>query len=459
MNSLTNSIATFVAKPDFGSHTDAVREIAKTGFIDTIGTMMAGASEPVVKILLKYFEHATGDDLAPVPFARVEKPASDAACLNATAAHALDYDDVALSGHPSTVLVPAILAQGHVLGVSGKQALDAYVVGYEVWAELIGREPGKYHLKGWHPTGVMGTVACAAALAYLHRFDAAMSARAMAIAASMASGLVANFGTMTKPFHAGRAASNAIQAVQLAELGLTAADDVFEHHAGFLQALSIAGDVDTSSPAHQLGLKPRILEYGLSVKRYPVCYSCHRSIDGALALISSRDLNPDDVEAVTVTMGPAQASMLRNHRPQTALEAKFSVEFAIASALVDREVGLHQLSDDFVRQERVQQQFAKVKTVINDEPCPLEPAFALHDRVQMKLTSGELLDSGDIRFPLGNALNPMSVDALRAKFFDCIETGNRQDGNVKVNAQALYERLQRLELMPSLQDLFRETAS
>jgi 2-methylcitrate dehydratase PrpD len=454
MPTLTESIAQFVAAPDFANHLTKVREIATTGFIDTMGTMMAGATEPVVNVLLKHYEQASGEGLVPVPFAAVSKPASVAACINGTAAHALDYDDVALSGHPSTVLVPAILAQGHVLNSSGQEALDAYVVGYEVWAELIGREPGKYHLKGWHPTGVMGTVACAAALSYLNRFDAPMSARAMAIAASMASGLVANFGTMTKPFHAGRAASNAIEAVQLAKLGLTAAPDVFEHHAGLLQALSIAGDVDTQSHADQLGQVPRILEYGLSVKRYPVCYSCHRAIDGALALIAEHDLEPHQVATVTVTMGPAQASMLRNHRPQTALQAKFSIEFAVASALVAREVGLRQLTDDFVQQQQVQSQFPKIQTAINQEPCPLEPAFALTDRVQMQLVSGEVLDSGDIRFPLGNALNPMTTEALKAKFMDCVDTGVRSGARLTVAGENLYERLKRLAAMPSVRDLF-----
>lgn len=454
MNTLTESLAQFVAAPSFGQNTDKVREIAKTGFTDTIGTMVAGSAQPVVDILLKHYANAGGIDMAPVPFAAISKPAALAACINGTAAHALDYDDVALSGHTSTVLVPSILAQGHVLDSSGQDMLDAYVVGYEVWAELIGRESGKYHLKGWHPTGVMGTVACAAALAYLHRLDANMSARAMAIAASMASGLVANFGTMTKPLHAGRAAANAIEAVQLAKLGLTAANDVFEHHAGFLQALSIAGDVDTHRVADQLGQEPHILECGLSVKRYPVCYSCHRAIDGALALINEHDLQPDQVASVTVTIGPAQASMLRNHRPQTALEAKFSIEFAVASALVAREVGLRQLADEFVQQQQVQSQFGKIQTKINQEPCPLEPAFAMTDRVCMHLHNGDVLDSGEIRFPLGNALSPMTSDALRTKFLDCIDSGVQSGARLAIGGDVLYERIQRLESLPSVRHLF-----
>lgn len=454
MTSLTQSLAAFVAKPLFGGFEKEAFAIANLGFIDTVGTMIAGASEPVVEIVLQHFAEAKTPAEAPVPTAGLMKPSAVAACINATAGHALDYDDVALSGHPSTVLAPAILAEGHVLGASGADALRAYVVGYEVWAELMYREPGKYHLKGWHPTGVLGTVAVAAAIAHLHRFNKDQAATALAIAASMASGLVANFGTMTKPFHAGRAAANGIEAVRLAKLGMTAAPDVFEHSAGYLQALSIAGDADTDSPAQRLGKQPRLLETGLSIKRYPVCYSCHRTIDGMLSLIEKERIRPDDVKRVVATIGPAQASMLRNHKPQTGLEAKFSIEFAIASALVDKQVGLQQLTDSFVRQPAVQAQFEKVMTEINPEPCPLEPAFSITDRVKVELNDGRVLDSGNIRFPLGNSGNPMDEPGMRAKFLDCHAFGITHGAKIAPAGAVLYERLTGLSTLQNLKDLF-----
>lgn len=455
MSHLTRALAEYVANPTFGDAKEEAFRIAKLGFVDTVGTMIAGCSEPVVDIVLKYYGQGQDPAEAPIPFAGISKSAVHAACINATAGHALDYDDVAMAGHPSTVLVPAILAEGHRLGRSGEDALRAYVVGYEVWSELVFREPGKYHLKGWHPTGVLGTVAAAAAVASLNRLDADQAGTALAIAASMASGLVANFGTMTKPLHAGRAAANAIEAVRLAMLGLTAAPDVFEHKAGYLAALSIAGDADRDSAPSRLGGRPRILETGLSIKRYPVCYSCHRSIDGALKLVEQADLKPDDVKSVTVTIGPAQASMLRNHTPRTGLEAKFSIEFAVASALVAREVGLRQLTDDFVMQPQVQSQFAKVQTRINEEPCPLEPTFSYTDRVVFELQDGQVLDSGDIRFPLGNAENPMDESGMRAKFLDCCASGASVGAKLECDPQVLYDRLSSLEAQTDLRSLFR----
>jgi 2-methylcitrate dehydratase PrpD len=446
---LTDALARYVAQPRFGNEEAAACAVAKTGFIDTVATMLAGQDEPVTRIALQHFGAAGGAAEAPVPFARRLLPAHHAACINGVAAHALDYDDVALSAHTSTVLVPALLAEGHRLGASGQDALRAYVVGYEVWAELYSRDTDPYHIKGWHPTGVFGTVGAAAAVACLNRLTFEQTRTALAIAASMASGLVANFGTMTKPLHAGRAAACGIEAVRLAVLGLSAAPDVFEHHAGYLAALSPAGRVDRARAADRLGQTPRILDTGLSIKRYPVCYFGHRVIDGVLAIVERENLAPDAVREVRVTIGPAQASTLRNARPTTGLEAKFSAEFDVASALVARQVGLAQLSDAFVNRADVQAQLGKVVVELTDQPCPIDPAFSLADRVQITTTDGRVFDSGDIRFALGNAKNPLDAAGLREKFMDCLAVGGASAG-----AEALYARLAQLDQLPNLQTLF-----
>ena len=450
---LTQALAKFVAAPTFGADEQAACAIAKTGFIDTIATMMAGCNEPVVGIVKQHVAaNQTPAEAPVVPFTGAMLPAAQAACVNAVAAHALDFDDVALSAHTSTVLVPAILAEGHLLNVSGAEALRAYVVGYEVWAELFAREPDPYHLKGWHPTGVFGTVGAAAAVAYLRRLSAEQTQQALAIAASMASGLVANFGTMTKPFHAGRAAACAIEAVRLSQLGLTSAPDVFEHPAGYLNALSPAGRVDRTRAASGLGKSLCILKTGLSIKRYPVCYSGHRVIDGVLEIAERENLRPEQVSRVRVTMGPAQVSMLRNHSPHTSLEAKFSAEFAVAAALVARQVGLAELTDSFVARDDVRTLMRKVVVDTTDRACPIDPAFSYADRVQIELTDGRSLDSGDIRFARGNAELPMDTASLRIKFLDCVAAGPSSDKSL--SGTVLYERIVDFENLASLRQLF-----
>ncbi len=450
MTGLTESLAHFIENPGFETLPAEAARIVKTGFIDNVATTIAGRDEPVVRIVREFVAaRKSGAHDARIVFGEAMTASADAALINATASHALDYDDVALGGHPSAALVSAVLAEGEYLGASGADALRAYLVGYEVWAELFTREPDAYHVKGWHPTAVLGTIAATAAVAHLHGLSDAACRNALALAASMAGGLVANFGTMTKPFHAGRAASCAIEAVHLTINGLTAAPDAIEHHAGYLAALSPQGRADRTGPASALGRQLRILDAGLSIKNYPMCYATHRVIDGVLDVATEHDVKPGDVAQVHASVGATQASMLRNHAPVTGLEAKFSLEFAVASALVARKVGLRELTDEFVAQPQVREMMTKVRTSTTDTHCPIEPIFALTDCVTIELKDGRRLDSGEIRFARGNAKLPLGDAALKAKFLDCAA------GADDLDAAALYERLNRLEELGNVRDLVR----
>jgi 2-methylcitrate dehydratase PrpD len=448
MDGLTSQLAAFVSQPGLDRVPDEAIGIIRSGFIDTTATMLAGGDEPVTKLVREHVR-AKRSSLAEASLLLGEERAGapEAALVNGVAAHALDYDDVALAGHPSTVLVPAVLAEGEAVGASGLTAMRAYLVGYEVWAELIGREADAHHTKGWHPTGVFGTVAAAAAVARLRGLDEDRSRHALAIAASLAAGLTANFGTMTKPFHAGRAAANGIEAVRLARAGMTAAPDALEHAGGFLAALSPRGNVDRTRPASGLGKKLAILEQGLSIKKYPMCYATHRVIDGVLDLARVNHVEPSDVEHVEATIGSAQAGMLRNHAPVTGLEAKFSLEFAVASALVAGKVGLAELTDEFVGQPVVREAMRKLSIATTETRCTLEPVFAFTDRVVLRLKDGRSLDSGEIRFARGNAKLPLRDEELRAKFMDCARSA------AHVDAATLFERLARLERVAAVSEL------
>jgi len=449
---LTDTLARFASGRALITVPEAAARTIRNGFIDTLATMIAGRKEPVVRIVRQHVVARRAQAPESSVLLGAERlPAADAALINATAAHALDYDDVALAGHPSAVLVPALLAEGEAIGASGTDLMCAYLVGYEVWAELISRESDPYHLKGWHPTAVFGTVGAAAALARLRGLSADASRNAIALAASMAAGLVANFGSMTKPYHAGRAASSAVEAVRLALAGMTAAPDAIEHHAGFLQAISPKGNVDLERPS-TLGGSLRLLDSGLSVKKYPTCYATHRVIDAVIGLTRDSNLQPGDVTSVHARIGVAQASMLRNHAPETALEAKFSLEFAVASALVARAAGRAQLQDDFVNSKAVREAMRKVEISTVESTCPIEPAFAYSDRVQIELTDGRRLDSGEIRFARGNAKLPLGEDELKTKFFDCLA------GAEPIEAGALYSRLARLDAVRDVRELASEPA-
>jgi 2-methylcitrate dehydratase PrpD len=315
--------------------------------------------------------------------------------------------------------VPAILAQGEVSGSSGAEMLTAYVAGYEVWAELLLREPTPLHRKGWHPSAVLGPVAAAAACAKLRRLDATQAATAMAIAASMSSGLVANFGTMTKSFQVGRAAQSGVIAARLAQAGLTASLDALEHPAGLLMALSVDGKAELDRPFVAAAKEWHIVGHGLSIKRYPICYATHRSIDAALDLVERYDLTPGKVERIHVSTGKTQMLMLRNSAPQTGLEAKFSMQFAMAAALCARNVGLRELTDDFVRRPEVQAIFPRVSlegTAVTKAGSNFAPA----DAVEITTIDGATHRSGPVEFAKGSHARPLSRGELWAKFADCL---------------------------------------
>ena len=457
MTGLTQALAAYIAKPHFGASEAQAVTIARQGMTDTIAVALAASQEPVTRIALNYARTQSGStpDGVPVWFDGSTLLPSLAAFANGVAGHALDYDDVALSGHPSVALTPAILAEGHARGVSGIDCLRAYVVGYEVWAELVSRERDPYHIKGWHPTAVFGTVAATAALAYLRQLPASDTARALAISASLASGLVANFGTMTKPLHAGRVGALAFEAVTLAGLGLSAAGDTLEHHAGFLAALSPRGQVDLERP--YIPGEPHILATGLSIKKYPLCYSGHRVIDAVIDIAREADLDATQVARVTVGIGRSQASMLRNATPVTALEAKFSAQFAVAAALTRRKVGLTELNDDFVNEPAMHELYHKVAIDIIEQPDPEDAAFSLYDTVLIKMQNGQSFRSGEIRYSRGHAHLPLTEADLRAKFDDCLAIWHTQTNATATSlpsAGTLYDRLTSLAQIENVRTLF-----
>lgn len=449
MTHLTADLGRFVADLRLESVPERGREIAKTGFADCYAVMVAGAREPAVGLVDRTLAGVvTGAGASLVPGGE-RRRTEDAALVNGVAAHVLDYDDVALDGHPSAVLVPAILAQAEASGSSGAEMLMAYVAGYEVWAELIGREEGHLHDKGWHPTAVMGAVATAAACAKLRRLDAERSATALAAAGSMAAGLVSNFGTMTKSFQVGRAAQSGVIAAALAEAGFTASPDALEHRAGFLNALSPTGRPDRERSMAAGNREWQILRQGLNVKRYPVCYATHRSIDGALDLVRKHRLKPGDIDEIKVSTGETQMLMLRNHRPQTGLEAKFSMHFAMASSVVAGNVGLAELTDDFVRKPEVQALMGRVTYETTPETMA-DLSFAPFDAVAIRTLSGETLESGPVERARGSHETPLSQQELWTKFADCMARELAAPAATRV-----FDRLMSLERLNGATDLVR----
>ena len=442
---LTRGLGQFVAGLRYGEIPPAAIPFVHTGFADCIGVMIAGAGEPAPQLVRAMLAPTGGE--ATLLFGAGRASAPEAAWINGTAAHALDFDDVGQRGHPSTVLVPAILAEAEAIGASGEAMIVAYAAGYETWAELVRREPDQHHNKGWHPTGIFGAIGAAAACASLRRLDATQAAHAIALAASQSAGLMSNFGTMTKPFHAGRSAHAGVVSARLAGKGFTASLDALEHPQGFLSAVSPAGKADRES-AIEAGSAWKLARDGLSVKKYPLCFCTHRALDGMLDLLQAGQVDAARVCRVTVSTSPRYATILRNHAPQTGLEAKFSMEFAMASALIAGRAGLPELTDGFVCRPEVQDLMQRVVVKVDEREDPAVPGHAVYDEVTLEGEGGKILGRMQVKQVRGSPDLPLGREELWAKFESCVQAGTAQ-----VNARELFDALMSLHGLTQARNL------
>ena len=293
----TERIAWFVVEARYEALPKEAIEIAKQGIIDCLGVTLAACLEPGSRIITEYARKNRGIPESGVIAGGFKAPACEAALANGTMAHMLDYDDVSIpfGGHPSVVLLPAVLALGEKLRSSGKEVLLAYIVGFEV-ATRIGLACFTHHYElGWHTTATFGTIGAAATAAKLLKLNIDQSRAAFGITASLAGGLKRNFGTMTKPLHAGNAARNGIIAASLAQQGFTGDKSIFDESGNFCYVLGSGVQFDLDRATKDLGQKFNICS-GLEIKPYPSCRATHAGIDAALQVKKKYALNPADIK-------------------------------------------------------------------------------------------------------------------------------------------------------------------
>ncbi len=420
--STTKQLAAFVHEMDYDALPPGTIARAKNAMIDTIGTALAGATDPVGDILTRYVIAQGGTPQATVLGKGVRTSAPQAALVNGAMAHAFDYDDVnwSLSGHPSVPLLPAILAVGEAQGVSGKALLTAYVLGFEVEAKIgRGVNPTHYQL-GWHATATIGGFGAAAAVAKLLNLSVDQTAMALSMAASMASGLRQNFGTMTKPFHPGHAAMSGVMAATLAQMGFTADAEILEAPFGFARLFTGSGEYHLERMTTTLGAPYDILDPGIVVKQYPCCAFTHRAIDGMIALLQQHPFGAEDVDSVECVLSQLASDVLIHPRPQTGLEGKFSLEYCLAAAILDHQAGIQQFTDSMVQRPQAQTLLQRVTRRLhprsaqqadsNGEELPVIVTVQLGDGRQY---------SQQVGVPKGHPDNPLSEAELHAKYREC----------------------------------------
>jgi 2-methylcitrate dehydratase PrpD len=392
------------------------RKRAALAFTDTIGVMLAGSGEPAARIAQSLVaEEGAGG--CRVLGTALTTSAGSAALANGVAAHALDYDDMCFVSlaHPSCALVPAILAAGELAHATARTLLDACVVGFEIECRLgTVMNPRHYHQRGWHCTSSIGTLGAAAAVARVLGLDAAATRHALGIAASSACGLKENMGSMVKPLHAGMAARNGVMAARLAQRGFTASPQAIDGPQGYLVAMD-SQQSSLDAAVDDLGARWEINDTGVTVKLYPSCAATHPPLDALTAIVRREEITCDQVAAIDVEADSMTPRLLIHPNPSNGLEAKFSMPFCAAAAVVYPRIGIETFDVAQIRNMDVQSLMPRVTLRANpafDSAAPLSQA-----RVTVRLHDGrewsERAD-GARGYP-----GRLSDQELSAKFTDC----------------------------------------
>lgn len=451
---VTQEVARFVSRTRARDIPADVIRLAQGFIIDGLGVALAGQAEEGTRIVLNYARRLGGRKEVPVLGTRYKLPLPLAALVNGVSAHAMDYDDTQLSTskeavyglltHPTTPVLNAALAAGAREQISGAELLLAYIIGVEVECRIADAIHPRHYQSGFHSTATMGGLGAAMAVGKILHLNEVGLLRALGMAASMASGLRENFGTMTKPLHAGRAAENGVTAALLAQAGHTAAANILEARRGFFNAM--AGGFDESKIAGRLGGPYFIQDPGISIKPYPSGSLSHPAQDLILNLVQKHDLHGDDIVKIEVGTNSNVPNALIYPMPKTALEGKFSIPFCMAIAILERKAGIAQFVDKKVRAPKVIELMKRVTLYVDDEMEKLG-YDQVRSKIRIELKNGKMIE-GRADIARGHPQNPMSWAELSEKFYDCAALVLP-----RAKADAVVQFVSRLPEQPSLAPL------
>lgn len=397
---------------------DEVILAVKKSLIDTIGVSILGKDDECVLILKKLYKNQRTKLGATVWGEDYKLPIETTVLINGTAAHALDFDDTGAStqGHPSAPLFPSLLALCEKNDFNGEKLIEAYVAGVEVFNKLS-QSVKMLHLNGWHPTPVLGTIANAAACSKLLDLDNEQIRYAVGMSSSLSSGLVANFGTMTKPLHVGRAGVNGVFSALAAQQGFRSSNDIFEHDKNLFFALTQKNQHNLYQELSSFGNPFSVIDPGINIKKYPSCSLSHRAIDITLDIIKSEEINVSNIKNIICRVTPRAKKVLFYDKPKTGLEAKFSMPFVLSIALKFQEVTPKLFTNKIVNTPSIKKLISKVDFDIHhdwkDGVDDWRP-----DTVEIVLESGKTF-RGESVYPEGHAKNPLKLEQVKEKYLSC----------------------------------------
>ena len=365
----TRAIARFVVGTADSSIPQHEYEHAKVAFMDWVAVTLAGRDQELVEKLIHYSDLMGGHEQASVLGRNMKKSLSQAALINGSASHALDYDDSLKQflGHPSVTLFPGLLALAEWNEKKGKDFLTAYIIGFQAGTAIAASAGMGHYMSGWHATSTIGHLASAAGCARLLGLDEQQAVHALGIAGTQACGLKRVFGSMCKPFHAGRSSQAGLMAALLAEDGFNSADDILEGPLGFFQVLG--GQAD-SEVIGTLGRKWDL--ENLAQKYHASCHATHSPIEGVLSILEKEGLSGDDIMSIKINSSRLSLDAAGNLEPKTGLEGKFSIPYCVANAVLRNHTGMQAFTDEKVHDPGIREFMKKIDLSLDENMQALE---------------------------------------------------------------------------------------
>lgn len=404
---VTERLARYVLETSYPSFPKEVVHQGKRCFLDLLGVALGGAKQPLSKILVKMVKDFGGQPQATILGHGLKTNVMNAALVNGAMAHALDYDDTHSGslGHPSAPLIPAVLAVAEWKGLSGKSALEAFILGFEVETR-IGLGMGmKHYDRGWHATSTFGRFGAAVAAGKLLGLSLEEMKIALGLAGTQAAGLRLVFGTMTKPFHPGKCAFDGVLSAILAQRGFTCAPNIIEGKKGYWEVL---GDDSNLEPmVKDLGKKYEVLKN--TFKPYAACLLTHPTIDAILEMRNKYNLKPEDVEAISCDVGKFCLDSAGQVEPKTGLAGKFSTYYCAALALAEGVAGENMFTDKKVQDPQMVALRKKVKAKV-------VPGYKDTEAKVTITAKGGKKYSAYVDTPKGDPRNPPTDEELENKF-------------------------------------------
>ncbi|MFZ9500695.1 MAG: MmgE/PrpD family protein [Beijerinckiaceae bacterium] len=440
-SAITAEAIKFVEDVGYGDLPAEALRVGKRCMIDTLGVMVAGCSEHSVHILVEdAIEQGGRQDALLLAGGQRKAPAGVAARVLGTAGHAHDWDDTQVSHDPAHVygllthpsvppLAASIVMAQRLGGVDGKRFMLAFQTGFEVECKISEWMSHRHYRRGHHSSGTVGTFGACAAAAKLLGLKGEKLAHALGIAASLAAGIRANFGTMTKPLHVGRAAENGVTAALLAARGFTADPTVLDGQWGFFAVMGEG--FDPSKPAQGFGKTLTIVDPGVSIKPFPSGILTHQSMDAMLKLVLDNDLKPEEVQAIRFYAGKNILEPIRYPLAVNHLQAKFSMPALLSMMILKRRASHHEFLDEFVASPAMQD-MQKRTQCLGDPEIDARGYDLIRSRIEVDTKDGrKLVQWADERYR-GGPLNPISDADLEGKFRMCAEGALADDAQARL---------------------------